>query len=1108
MTHFWENRLYRQLGIAIFASFIIALTVFSIKGAQASALYSTSFKGTVCTDKQYNIVFDKAVEAETVLPENFYLNSERLTDDDISVELGADLRTVNFTFRTQLFNPGSEYSLTVDGIRYADGEYVNIAQLDAVGMGENRFENSCYLLYGDKKYTFNGRVKGTLSGESIVQNNSSDIKSFEVCFEIYENGVLAKEVFGDSVSIKPGEHKTVSADVDVSKQNDVFMYVRETGGGRCTQSVEVTKQRTASGMYLVEETFSDTLSDAKTGTPLLSGWSFDLGGGKVGKNSGELVINDVSLSAGVTAEKDFMAVTSGKITFETSCRGSDTINGFTIKLGGYRKKYDAAAVYLIFTKGYLNVYNGIERERISAYENDKRYNIKVVTDLDSKTYDVVLNGVTVAKGFGFFQAVDTICSIEFVTTDRQSLSANVSYVDAYTGYELNEKFRSSAEGSFSDEWQTSGNVRVSAIASGRTNDSLSANIINGSFAKQLNIADETEFGFSFMVKSGTFTGDFGGLNITVANNKLSVNGQQTADIIKNVWYDVKILKTQNNLNRVYVNGVLNDTVSVAIPQSVTVSFSGNGNVLVDDIYAFATYSYPEIKVENASDSGYDVHMLSYNMWREGTHFGWDRLVPYYERTPYLGYYDDGNRAAMDVQIKWLREHSVNTLVFPFVRDSSNAGNPIKRYLRDYALNDGYLNCDLSNEIKFAIMLSGMDTSNILGSDDFRNNVVPYLAEHYFRNPNYARIDNKAVIYMYTLSSFITVFGSEDNARAEIEYLNDYAKQLGYSGVYIISSCDANDDTAVKSAKNIGADATFLYSAPNIAGYRNTQSTYNAVALSAAQNNGLDFVPNVFMGYNDIAWRKSLTYGDGALTPRSFEALLSSVKNKIDNGECRLVALGVWNEFGEGHYFMPSNKYGYLYLDATEKVFGGKQYSSSDEMPGLELRNECGWLYMKNRDVEPLFDEIEYNPEQLSVIRQWDFSSSDTQGWAADSSASLVCKNGNLVIKSPKNTTPRIRIDLSGAEMNASRLKFLRIRMDAGSGQNGSVYGIMYLSTGASSGIYVRVPLYKDGIGTYVVPVDSGNGGSISEIVFWPIYFRGEARGELADVLIDSIEFLG
>lgn len=502
-------------------------------------------------------------------------------------------------------------------------------------------------------------------------------------------------------------------------------------------------------------------------------------------------------------------------------------------------------------------------------------------------------------------------------------------------------------------------------------------------------------------------------------------------------------------------------------------------------------------------------MLTYNMWREGTHFGWDRLAPYYERTPYLGYYDDGNRTAMDVQIKWLKEHAVDTLVFPFVRDDSNVGQPIKRYLRDYALNEGYLNCDLQNEIKFAIMLSGMDVKNISGSDDFRNNVVPYLAEHYFKSPNYSRIDNKAVIYMYTLSSFVSIFGSEEDAKTEIEYLNDYVKSLGYSGVYIIASCDSTDDSAVKSAKNIGVDATFLYSAPNFAGYKTTQNAYNDISVSRARNNGLEFVPNIFMGYNDIPWRSPKICNDNTVTPREFESLLLSVKSKIDSSDCKIVSLGVWNEFGEGHYIMPSNKYGYMYLDAIEKVFGGNRNTVSDTVPEMQLRNECGWLYIKNENVRPLYKKIEYNPEDLTVIKKWDFSGGDIQGWMSNSSVNLSVENDILKIKPlQKNQSPRISVSLINEEISVSALKFLRIRMKGNPGQNNSVYGVIYLKTGDSSGEYLRIPLYKEGMGTYIVPIDVQNSDNISEIVFWPTYFKGEVLCELTDIFIDSVELLG
>ena len=73
------------------------------------------------------------------------------------------------------------------------------------------------------------------------------------------------------------------------------------------------------------------------------------------------------------------------------------------------------------------------------------------------------------------------------------------------------------------------------------------------------------------------------------------------------------------------------------------------------------------------------------------------------------------------------------------------------------------------------------------------------------------------------------------------------------------------------------------------------------------------------------WGSSFSKAQWQLTPAEFEALCRQAKEVLESRPAdalagRLVLLDNWNEFGEGHYILPTRQYGFGYLDAVRAVF--------------------------------------------------------------------------------------------------------------------------------------------------------------------------------------------
>ena len=96
---------------------------------------------------------------------------------------------------------------------------------------------------------------------------------------------------------------------------------------------------------------------------------------------------------------------------------------------------------------------------------------------------------------------------------------------------------------------------------------------------------------------------------------------------------------------------------------MTVGSVATGNVYFDNIMiqqlSEEPDDYPSVPVKPEKDTGALIGIQSCSIWREGTHMGWDCLNGYKDRTPYLGYYDEGSPEVADWEIKWLAEPGID-----------------------------------------------------------------------------------------------------------------------------------------------------------------------------------------------------------------------------------------------------------------------------------------------------------------------------------------------------------------------------------------------------------------------------------------------------------------
>lgn len=1085
-------------------------------------------KKIISSGEQIEFYFSGQISSSENTYRNIYLNNDQMTDDKVTVTVSADAKSLILSFEESAFISGANYTLEIDNLKDATGKVIYLPEIYFTAAGKDKIDVSYHLLKGNNKLLFDGRVEGTVRAGISVCNLGLLPKVYNVVLKSEKNGKPNFQNQSGNTSVLSGETVEIFADINITKDDTLRLYVLDEYGNDVIEPVEVTEENVTKSAVLIDDYWADTFRIDSQPAP--SGWKIDKGTNSV-KHSvyNYLRLSDTDENSRISAEKQFLAQQDGTVVFETSFSAGTAVDGIEINLKGYSNDTVKKAISVVTDTDGIYAYDGNNRCKISSFEAKKKYALRITANMNKQTYSIEMNGTTITKMASFTNFIDTMCFAEYLTPINATVNLDINYVLLHRGYIINESFVSSDTLSVSDEWTKNEYSKIHEISSGRTNDAKSAvlgdNTLykSGFIEKNFTLSDNNfELTFRFMsagekeLKMFLKSEDNIIFFFELFSDELMLNGKKTAKIAPNVWNDAKIvIDCRNNQYEFYLNGKKLYTGIYYFSEEIcAISFNGNGGHLVDDIkVSNNTVSDIDISQIPPKDE-YNVHMICYPMWREGNHFGWDRIAEYYERIPYIGTYDDGNVEASNIQLKWLAEHGVDAMVFPFVRSSVNVNGSVKYYNRYEALQEGYFNSPYSSYVNFAIMWSGLSTNNYGGSEDFRNNIVPYWIEHYFKNDKYVVINNKPVLYLYELKSMINILGSTEAIKAEIDYLDSEVKKIGFDGIYTIVSGETANSQSYANINECGIDAIYKYGDATHSTHKESQIKLlnQSYIMRDNSNTEIDFIPTAYMGFNALPWRGS---NDGdCVTPSGFKEILSKIKSDVDSNKSsrnKIICLSNWNEFGEGHYLMPSNLYGFEYLDAVRDVFYPGT-SHTDKMPSISQIKKCGWLY-QNAGTATRAYEREKSINEYEVIKGWYFDETEpSDEWVcAIKNDNMYVEDGELKLTAGQNRyAPSIKIDLSDLEIDTSDCKYVRINMEGNFDSAAGTYALLYFSTTENENIAFRKPLYRNGNYVFELSNNSLWTGKIKDLRIWPAYHinDSELAVEPLQINIQSIEFLG
>lgn len=655
-------------------------------------------------------------------------------------------------------------------------------------------------------------------------------------------------------------------------------------------------------------------------TVMLSGWEVDKSGGNYEHqptcrypagfafHSDWFKLVDTSSNGAITLKHQIARQTNGQLTLEFRFKLPTAMNGACWQL----RDLEQAGVSLVTKDGNLCWETG---KVLMPCETNRDYGVKVIADIGSRKADVFVDGELKASGLPFVNAIKSIDYVLVKTGDAATGDMFLNPVNLYKGYNVNETFVTCGVGKLPTDWEVK-DGGVQAFECATKPDIFSLKVSGQAIRKIAEWDEKTVFECRFLLPDGVE-----GVGVNLGGVAL----ERIAPYRSNLWYMVKVIADpKTRMAEVYINGkLLPEKIAFPKPEE-SVRFAGN--VWVDDVQVYPWRDYPADYVPEPKPvaASHILGVQSCNLWREGTAYaGWDYVYPYRDkRKPSLGWYDEGNPEVADWEIKWQVEHGIGFEQHCWYRPNNAINHPIKDGVLDQGLIKGLFNARYSHLKKFTIMFTD-DGACETNPQDWRENIIPYWIEYFFKDPRYMKIDGKPVLSIYHLGNFLRMLGGNDGARQAIQLLRDEVAQAGFPGLVLLMELRSPDANAMRTMKSIGVDYCYAYTwgTPDV----NAQRHNNIAQRDVGVAEKLGVLPSISMGWDREPWGVKEA---GWATADEYQALLQWTRDELmpshpaDSLGRKIVMLPNWNEFGEGHFLLPTPLVGFGYLDAMREVFAG------------------------------------------------------------------------------------------------------------------------------------------------------------------------------------------
>lgn len=335
---------------------------------------------------------------------------------------------------------------------------------------------------------------------------------------------------------------------------------------------------------------------------------------------------------------------------------------------------------------------------------------------------------------------------------------------------------------------------------------------------------------------------------------------------------------------------------------------------------------------HAQQDPYNIGVYYFPGWanhQKGAQFPlpWEKIKPFPEREPMLGWYKDGSDDVARQHIDWMADHGIDFVVFDWYWSKESAV-----YL-EHALAS-YLRSPNRDRVGFSILWANHNQVPV--SRDNFDRMIHYWVRYYFGQKGYLRVEGKPVVFI-----FYAEFLKNDAAKLGLstkdllDSAQEIAKQNGLPGIYFVAGTPAVSPMIDGYASASGYSALSAYNYHG--GLKSPVMSRSFPELDAAyqehwdrfgRKGDLPVIVPMTSGWDKRPWGGSRDpkHDESVSTPGQFERHLRAAKTFMDNTTNKTPKMGViccWNEFGEGSYIEPTKQDGFSHLEKVKKVFGSR-----------------------------------------------------------------------------------------------------------------------------------------------------------------------------------------
>ncbi len=422
---------------------------------------------------------------------------------------------------------------------------------------------------------------------------------------------------------------------------------------------------------------------------------------------------------------------------------------------------------------------------------------------------------------------------------------------------------------------------------------------------------------------------------------------------------------------------------------------------------------------------------------------WRPILDFPDRKPVLGWYDEADPECADWQIKWAVEHGVRFFMVDWYWDRGN------RQLEHW-LHQAYDRARYRHHLQWALMWANHNAAGSHSKEDWRQ-VTQYWLDHYFPMEEYYRIEGRPAVFIWAPANIRQDVGGSESAAELYAMSQEMAQQAGYEGIYFIALSSHESAAQCQQLRAEGYRAFTSYHGFYRAAERaeGRQFSFSEVVetgletwrLADQRASGLHSIPIIDTGWASEPWHGLQARVIHGRTPELFGELCRLAAEYARENDKSIVAVGPWNEWGEGSYIEPCAAFGFRNLEALRRAF----CPPGDWPPSLVPADVGRGPY----DLEP-----------LPLRTAWRFSSdSGMQGWTPNGAfrvqATPEGMRGDAVGEDPILIGPGVRLP-------ANRYRQLVVRMSSSRAEVAQLFWATAV-TPVSEANSVHFPVAGDGI---------------------------------------------